>query len=298
MARETSNFFVGLFVTAGSLLVVMAVVWIGATRYFDKGTFYISYFNESVQGLQKDSEVKFRGVTVGRVEAIRIAPDNKLIGVVMSINARDDLTKNAVAQLQITGITGLMFINLDFRQPEAPDLSPPIHFVSEYPVIPSQPSEIKRLLAGLEEIVNKLKDIDTVGISNHLKGAAGEIENFLKGKDIQAILKNAEATTANLRDFTGRLTKAGLTEELGKSLKEAREALTAAKALFASTQQELTALRLPEIGLKTQDTLTQVNMIAEKLRRSSDSLDMLMERLYERPPDLFFGKPPKGRWNE
>ena len=108
MAKQSTNLFIGLFVILGVLLGVVAIIWVGATSFFQKGDTYISYFDESVQGLQVDSSVKFRGVDVGRVESIRVAPDDRLIGVVMKINMRDTLQKNAVAQLKAAGITGIM----------------------------------------------------------------------------------------------------------------------------------------------------------------------------------------------
>ena len=117
MARQKTNLIIGLFVILGVVMGVVAIIWVGATSYFQKGSTYVSYFDESVQGLQLNSAVKFRGVDVGMVESIRVAPDNRNIGVVMKINMRDDLQKNAVAQLKSAGITGIMFVELDLRKP-------------------------------------------------------------------------------------------------------------------------------------------------------------------------------------
>src|SRR5512136_1350460 len=138
MARKASKFMIGLFVTVGVSIGLIAVIWIGAFKYFEKGATYVTFFNESVQGLQVDSAVKYRGVEVGNVEKIRVAPDNKLIGVVMKIKLRDDLEKDTVAQLKSAGITGIVYVELDRKMPGAPDLSPPVSFASEYPIIPSK----------------------------------------------------------------------------------------------------------------------------------------------------------------
>ena len=111
MAGKTSKFMVGLFVSLGIIIIVVAIIWVGATKYFEKGNRYVTYFNESVQGLQKDSIVKYRGVEVGRVEQISVAPDNHLIAVVMKINLRDkNLPQTTIAQLKMAGITGMVFV--------------------------------------------------------------------------------------------------------------------------------------------------------------------------------------------
>src|SRR4030042_4203415 len=122
MARRTSKFMIGLFVTIGILIGMVAVVWLGASKYLEKGKTYVTYFDESVQGLQLDSAVKYRGVEAGRVERIRVAPDNRLIEVVMKINLRGNIEHDYVAQLKAAGITGIVFVELDGKEPETREI--------------------------------------------------------------------------------------------------------------------------------------------------------------------------------
>ena len=173
-------------------------------QLFQKGKTYVSYFDESVQGLQVDSSVKFRGVEVGRVESIRVAPDNRLIGVVMKINMRDNLQKNAVAQLKAAGITGIMFVELNLKKPGEPDLSPKIDFPSEYPIIPTRPSEIHQLMTGVSEIVKKFNEIDTKAISDQMIATAKAMEDLLKGKQMSSIMTRLDAAAGNLDRLTAR----------------------------------------------------------------------------------------------
>jgi phospholipid/cholesterol/gamma-HCH transport system substrate-binding protein len=298
MARKTSKFLVGLFVTLGTLIIVVAVIWIGASKYFEKGKLYVAYYDESVQGLEKDSEVKYRGVKVGRVDQIRIAPDNRLIAVIMNIYMKDDLTQDAVAQLQLTGITGIMFINLDRRKPGEADLSPKIDFASEYPIIPSRPSDIHRIITGIEDIVNKVKEIDTKGISEELKTTVAELGDFFKSKKLKNIMAHLESTTENLDNMTGQLDKMMAEGKVRGVLVEARDALVKARDLFAGLNDELKAVKLPEIGGKASTILTDMADTTEKLQETSESLEALVDRLKDRPSDLIFGKEPKPRWNE
>ena len=58
-----------------------------------KGSLYSVYFDESVQGLQVDSAIKYRGVEIGKVQSIEVAPDNRLIEVIMKIDMEGDLQK-------------------------------------------------------------------------------------------------------------------------------------------------------------------------------------------------------------
>jgi phospholipid/cholesterol/gamma-HCH transport system substrate-binding protein len=291
MAKKTANFMLGLFVILGFFLGVGAIIWVGATSFFQKGQTYITYFDESVQGLQSDSNVKYRGVDVGRVESIKVAPDNKLIGVVMKVNLRDDLAGNAVAQLKAAGITGVMFIELDRRKPDEADLSPKVSFPSEYPIIPSRPSEIRKILSQIDKIAAKFEEIDTKGISDQLKFTGKSVEDFFKGREMKTILVKMKSTTTNLDQITQKVDKALASGSLEKVLGESRETLTSVRSLLSTVQQDIQAMKLPEIAREASNT-------AANLQRASDTLEKFLERIYDRPPDLLFGNPPKKRWNE
>ena len=82
MASQRTKFALGLFVTCGIGIACFAIIGLGVSKFFEKGRYYATYFNESVQGLDVDSPVKYRGVSIGRVEGITVAPDAKLIQVV------------------------------------------------------------------------------------------------------------------------------------------------------------------------------------------------------------------------
>jgi phospholipid/cholesterol/gamma-HCH transport system substrate-binding protein len=298
MARQKTNLIIGLFVILGVLMGVVAIIWVGATSYFQKGATYVSYFDESVQGLQLNSAVKFRGVDVGLVESIRVAPDNRNIGVVIKINIQGGLQKNAVAQLKSAGITGIMFVELDLRKPDEPDLSPKIDFPSEYPIIPSRPSEMQRLVAGVNEIVQKFNQVNAKGISDQLINTTKALEELIKSKQITSILARVDAAAGNLDRLTARADKILGEAGLDKTMAEAREAIKGAQAMLATVNDQILAMKLPATLGEAREIGRELQATSQNLRQSSETLEMLLQRIYDRPSDLLFGKPPKKRWNE
>jgi hypothetical protein len=44
---------------------------------------------------------------------------------------------------------------------------------------------------------------------------------------------------------------------------------------------------------KSRQALDHTDNLMEKLGQASETLNLLVERIYFRPPDLLFGKPPK-----
>jgi phospholipid/cholesterol/gamma-HCH transport system substrate-binding protein len=215
---KTSNFMLGLFVTIGVFLAAAAILWWGASKYFQKGVPFVTYFDESVQGLQVDSSVKYRGVDVGRVEQIRVAPDNKLIAVVMKIELQGDVERDTVAQLKAAGITGIVFVDLDRRSAEEADLSPKLSFPPAYPVIPSRPSQIAQILTSIDAVMDKVKGIDLQAISgkvekevrdlsSQIQQTAKSVDHFFQGPTTQGILKNVESATRRADESLLRLEK-------------------------------------------------------------------------------------------
>jgi phospholipid/cholesterol/gamma-HCH transport system substrate-binding protein len=298
MARQKTNLIIGIFVILGVVMGVVAIIWVGATSYFQKGTTYVSYFDESVQGLQLNSAVKFRGVDVGLVESIRVAPDNRHIGVVVKINMREYLQKNYVAQLKSAGITGIMFVEIDLIKPGDPDFSPKIDFPSEYPIIGSRPSEMQRLVAGANEVVEKFNQIDAKGISDQLISTTKALEEVIKGKQMTSILTRVDAAAANLDRLTARADKILGEAGLDKTMAEARETIKGAQAMLATINDQVLGMQLPATIGKTRELTRELQATSQNLRQSSETLEMLLQRVYERPSDLLFGKPPKKRWNE
>ena len=299
MAKKTRKYFVvGLFVTLALLIAATTIIWINASRYFEQGSMYVTFFNESVQGLSKDSEVKYQGVKVGRVTDIRIAPDNKTVAVYMMVNLRENLPQRVVAQLTVTGITGLMFVNLVPRQPGEENLSPKITFATEYPVIPSKPSEISQILTGVKEVVESVKQADLGATIKEIREAAAGIKNLSQGKDVKQLLAKADSAVGYLRDALKRVDKTIASGKLKSILAETHNAVKGASTLMHNLNTSVTGSKIADTVKSVRLTLSDARGMIDSLKRSSATLDMFLERIYQRPPDLLFGKPPKGRFNE
>lgn len=306
MTGKTSRFLVGLFVIAGILLGIGIIVWIGASRYFQKGATYVTFFDESVQGLQVDSSVKYRGVDVGRVERIGVAPDYKLVEVVMKVDLEGDLQQNTVAQLKTAGITGIVFIELDRKKPDEPDRSPRIEFAAEYPIIPSRPSELRQILSGVDDIIQNIKQIDLKGLSGQLTAVGKATERILAGRQMNHIMTNLESTTAGMDRTVARIDKLIAEGRIEGVLDDARASLVEAKSLLGGMRDEIRSMKLAEtsekanrvvesIDSRSRAITTELRVTSENLQQASETLQKLLDRLNTTPSDLIFSAPPAVR---
>ena len=306
MSTRSSNFSIGLFVIIGSLICAGIIIWISAAGIFMKGSLYTTYFDESVQGLQVDSAIKYRGVEIGKVQKIKVAPDYRLIEVVMKIDIESDLQKQTVATLKTTGITGIVFIELDQLRSGDLSNSPKINFKSSYPVIPSRRSEISRFLADTGVIMQNIKDIDLKGISDQMKNTSKAIENFVEGKRVNNIMTNLESTSANLDHAISKINKTVSEGKLDRVVNETMGVLLDAHQLIGQAKNEIDALKLREkadrtdillkdIDKKAQVITNELQDTSEHLRVTSENLQKLSDNLKRNPSELIFSKPAPPR---
>src|SRR5580704_3397314 len=89
MAAPTNHWKLGLFVVTGVVLALTTLTFLGARSLKNQVVSYQTDFDESVQGLDVGSPVKFRGVPVGAVSAIGIAPDRRHVVVTSELAVAD-----------------------------------------------------------------------------------------------------------------------------------------------------------------------------------------------------------------
>ncbi|MDD4092494.1 MAG: MlaD family protein [Smithellaceae bacterium] len=306
MPTRSSKFLIGLFVIAGALICAGVIIWVGAAKFFTKGSLYNVYFDESVQGLQVDSAIKYRGVEIGKVQKIDVAPDYRLIEVTMKIDLEGDLQKQTIASLKTAGITGIVFIELDRIKPDELADSPRLSFEPDYPVIPSRRSEISRLITDTNAIMQNFRKIDFEGISNQLKNTAQAIENFVEGKRITNMMTHLENTSAHLDETIARINKTVAEGKVDRAVTEALGVLTDARKLIGQAREDIGVLNLREksaqtdailenIDKKTRIITTGLADTSENLRVTSENLQKLSESLNRDPSDLIFTKPAPPR---
>ncbi len=303
MLKKRNYFMVGLFVLTGIASGVVIIIWLSASQYWQKGKTYVTYFDESVQGLQIDSSVKYRGVDIGIVDKILVAPDYRLIEVVMKIRDIGNLENTTTARLKTAGITGIVYVELDHRHPEDIVKAPKFSFAPQYPVIPSNPSDIKEIFTGVDSVIQQMKQIDFKGISDQITLTAVNINKIIGSDRTQKIMANLDTMTANLESVTNKLSGMVSDGRLDDILNDTKESVKEAKAVIKKVKEEVNALNLAKTSdkanrlidnasQKTRIISTELLMTSENLRRASENLEELLARLKSDPSDIIFSEPP------
>ncbi|MBX3731103.1 MAG: MCE family protein [Verrucomicrobiae bacterium] len=328
MSTSTNHFKLGVFLLAAATLLVGALLFLGAGRMFRPQVMFETYFDESVQGLEVGSTVRFRGVSVGTVRRIaftgaqyqsadpiaerrpyvlvEFALDEREIGPEIALQIREDteaqVRRGLRARLTQQGITGVAILELDIVDPvRNPPL--PITWTPRYPRIPSTPSRFNRIFESTEQFFEKFREVDVAVVFTNINQALVSLRQSLEGADTPAISGQFTNLLAELRVTNERLGGL-LAEPAWKELPgDAAQTLAGARDAIASLREQLERADLAGVATQATQTLRQVQNLAAgrdgELDEILRNLAALMENLRavselarQYPSFLIFGQPP------
>ncbi len=306
MASETRKMQVGFFVLGAITIGIGAAIWLGANRYFADEVTMVTYFSESVQGLDPGSDVKYRGVPAGRVERIDIASDDLLIEVTMSIKSNvaaliraDDTLR---AQLQLAGITGLRYVEIDDHQGDALQKSPALDFVPAYYAIPSAPSSFRAVEEALEEIYDNVMSVDFEGISTDVRTTLQAADLVLRDERLQRTLtslaelsESASRVTRNVEEITQGVAVGPAIDELQKTTAEARMFLAGLREQQVGDRLRSTIEDFGAVARSSQQLILGLQETVDRLDRNLNNLETLTDDISRQPSRLLFSDPPPKR---
>jgi paraquat-inducible protein B len=206
MTAPTNHWKLGMFVVVGFLLGLTSIVYLGARSLQKETVGYRSYLDEAVTGLDIGSPVRFRGVTIGSVSIIAIAPDHRHIELQYDLSvealsglglaaARGQATRIRVppdlrVQLGSQGITGLKYVLLDFFNPEAHP-PPQLPFAVPQNYIPATASTMKNIEGSVVRAVDQFPVV-----AEQLSATMAQVNRLLSELNENGIPRRAAATLA------------------------------------------------------------------------------------------------------
>jgi phospholipid/cholesterol/gamma-HCH transport system substrate-binding protein len=296
MAFYRSKVFWALAAALVGVLAIYGVIHMSPGKYFERGDLYVTYFDESVQGLQEYNRVHFRGVDVGSIRGIKLSPDQKVVEVTLKLKLKQEVVKETVAQLKVNPISGQVYLELDMRKPDEKVRTFALTFTPKYPVIPSRFSDIQKAMAGINMLVEKIDEAGGKGIFDQVRSTVKVVEVFFRGPRMESILEKVDGTMGNLKSITGRADKILASGRVEEILTEARNTLRETQTTMARAQ--VLMAQVDEAVGRTATLTTEIKATNENLFNATKTLNTLVNRINERPADLLFGKPSPGRFNE
>jgi phospholipid/cholesterol/gamma-HCH transport system substrate-binding protein len=243
-----------------------------------------------VTGLNPRAAVRYRGVEVGRVESMRLNPENQReILVRVLVDETVVLTGSTYAQLGFQGVTGIAHVQLEDDGSSKEELVTselnPARIPVRQSTLEQLTSSSRTLLASLGETANRVNAIlspqnqerlarlltNLNATSDRLDGLVADLRVTAKAlpgvvADASQTLRRAEAVMAKLGGDDGALERfARAADQVGAASRDLGEAVNTGA--------------LPRIVQLTDD-----------LTRTTRDLDRLVRSLEEQPQSLVFGR--------
>jgi paraquat-inducible protein B len=274
MKTKLSPAVVGFFVLGAVTLGLIALFSFGSLRLLTQPQRFVATFDESTHGLDLGSPVKLRGVRVGRVVSLNLRyleEENKSVVDVVGELSRDtitdetgdilDLSDPAVlqklvdaglrAQLGVIGLaTGMLYVELDMRDPLEHPPMPHDAVHSRYPVVPTVRSAIAEFQASLTEILAAVKMADLPGLATEFRGLLVDTRRQVNALDTAPLLAEWTAAGRAVTEMTASLELAGAVENFNATLTALRGTLAQIDAAVEPVSTDLAGtLREARAGL-------------------------------------------------
>jgi phospholipid/cholesterol/gamma-HCH transport system substrate-binding protein len=305
METRANHVWVGAVTLLLMALLAAFVVWVSHLGEGSRNEFDI-FFQQSVDGLSKGSEVTFAGVPVGKISHIELWPkDLKFVRVRIRVNEKVPIHVGTVATIQ-GSFTGVSKIQLEGAVKDSPlitELGP-----EGVPVIPTRRSGLGEILSNapllLERLATLTENLNKMFSDDNRKSISGILANTdrmtanladttpqVKAtlSELQATLRQASATLASFEKVAGSAN--GMLSEDGNSLAhDLREALKSAKLAADGLTTTLDDAR-PATRQLTETTIPSAEATLRELRATSRALRSVTERIDEQGAGALMGSP-------
>ncbi len=314
---EVNKFKIGVFIVSGIVAFIGIILLFGGSDIFKDEVKLVTIYNESVQGLEKGSQVKFRGVPVGKVTEIAIMQNDSKIRIKMQIDPaafippssnnteimvssaeeqsndlkmfiRNQIKKGLQVRMEFAGITGFKYVELNYFNAAADKLLPaPSGLAYDEIYIPAAPSMLSDAIQNISKSLENISKIRFDKISASLENSAVKINEFINDDTLQD-------TVANLKNITAKLDKAITDDRLDSVLNDLQKAVNEFGALAAKVNAEAnigkTASSIRNAGDAVAHSSESLENTLYKLNAALDKLVVLINLLNENPSAVLRGK--------
>ncbi|MFO1362638.1 MAG: MlaD family protein [Burkholderiales bacterium] len=265
MSQRANYFRLGLFIIAAVAVFIGLVLALSAGQLFRNTVVLETYFNESVQGLDSGSAVKYRGVQLGRVTNITftfgryeqdlprsqrrpyVLVESEVDPALIGFAAESDperlqqaIERGLRVRIAPVGITGTAYLEIDLVENAPPPL--PIDWTPRNLYIPSAPSSYNQIVRGAQNFLVKLDRLDVEAVVVELHRLLASANAKLEQAPIDKLAANADATMKDVRAAAVQLNKVLSAPELGQATRDLAAAAARAREVLANPKLD----RLPE----------------------------------------------------
>jgi len=268
MESKAHYALIGTFVLLSLVAIVSFIAWLSNSQFDQQFDEYEVVFTGAVRGLSQGSEVRFNGLRVGEVTALRLDTVNSNSVIAdMQINSDTPVDSKSFARLEPLGLTGLNYIQI-FAGGE------------EYPLLKNMPGKPPYRIEG------QMSQLDTFldGGGSVIEAAQGAL-NRLNATMSEESIADFQQILSNIKELTGNLKNTevdeNLVQEMFTSIKAAADGVLNSTVEFDKTAQDFNIMvnkDLKSALARAEVTLAEVDgTLAEYAELANDASDVTVD---------------------
>jgi len=280
MVGRAQKIRLGIFVTLLSVLLIAALIFIAGDKLMESWDYYyITYSDVSVNGLQVGGQVRYHGIEIGKVEEIKIVPDDVTkVRVKISVSEGTPVKTDTEAHLVLVGITGLKIVELTGGSNETLLLKPGSEILPGVSILDNISGKAEVMAEKLELIMNNILEITNSDNQDRISSILTSVDTILiaNQEPINNIVVNLDSTTAELTELLHT------SNEILARLNSIIQSGTIDTMLtnFEDISSELADLDIAELIDQMNLTVRQINSTVQKIdltivRSQQDLLDTI-----------------------
>lgn len=205
MVGRAQKIRLGIFVTLLSVLLLAALIFIAGDKLMESWDhYYITYSDVSVNGLQVGGQVRYHGIEIGKVEEIKIVPDDVTkVRVKISVTEGTPVKTDTEAHLVLVGITGLKIVELTGGSNETLLLKPGSEILPGVSILDNISGKAEVMAEKLELIMNNILEFTNSDNQMRINSILASVDTILttNQEPINNVVVNLDNTTAELTEL-------------------------------------------------------------------------------------------------
>lgn len=293
MEIKSNNVLIGAFTLLALVGMFLFLLWVSGVQLNRQFAHYKIIFDGSVSGLSVSGPVQYNGLPVGKVLELKLMErnPNKVVALIQ-VDALTPVKEDSVAQLELSGLTGVAFIQLTGGSPESAPLLPKPG--QDYASIRAAPSSLQDLLkSGPETLQNAnelIKELNALVASNQrsVSETLANLNTMSKAladssEDVTKALTQLSEASHHLNSIS-RSADGLMKDDVKAFIADAREAARS----YRDVAVELDAI-LKQGGPGVGSGLAQLPQLVAETRSLVSSLDRLVSQAEDDPARFFVG---------
>ncbi|HUS65124.1 MAG TPA: MlaD family protein [Kofleriaceae bacterium] len=230
----------GIFMAAGITVFVGGLVVLAGLKLIEGRDEYVVRFRDSdvsLNGLETGSPVKYSGIRVGRVEDVRVDPDDvSVVLVELSLDEDTPVAEDSVADLGSQGITGLKYIELTRGSSRARVRDPGEEIPAGTSMFDNLTQKADHIASKVEIVLDRVAALTDADMKQRIGKMLTTSEKFLATLD-GILIDNRESLRTLATSMTGTAEQANLLAgELAKTARQANALLGEATVLVRNSK--------------------------------------------------------------